>query len=325
MNILVTGGAGYIGSHTCKELARQGYTVVVYDNLSTGWKNFVKWGPLVHGDIRDTQRLRQAVKRHNIDGIIHFAAKAAVGESVVNPGKYYSNNVMGTLSILEAMRDEKVNSLVVSGTCAVYGEPERVPITEDVPLRPINPYGSSKLFMERMLADFEVAHGLHWTSLRYFNAAGCDPDGEVGERHDPETHLIPNILRAARGEIPALTLFGDDYPTQDGTCIRDYVHVCDLARAHVLAMRRMVEGGASMPINLGSGTGFSVKEILTTAEQAIGKRVPYSIAARRPGDPPRLVADPRLASEVLGWSCQQSSVSLILETAWQWLASPQNR
>ncbi len=316
MNILVTGGAGYIGSHTCKELARQGHAVVVYDNLSTGWKEFVKWGPFVHGDIRDTQRLRQALRRHSIDGVIHFAAKAAVGESVVNPGKYFSNNVAGTLSILEGMRDEGVRHIVVSGTCAVYGEPEQVPITEDTPTRPINPYGASKLFMERMLADFETAHGLHWTSLRYFNAAGCDPEGEVGERHEPETHLIPNILRAAMGDIPALTLFGDDYPTPDGTCIRDYVHVADLARAHVLAMQRMRDGGSSLPINLGTGTGFSVKEILTAAEKIFGRTVPCTIAERRPGDPPRLVADTRRAKNVLGWEAHLSSLDSILGTVW---------
>ena len=318
MNILVTGGAGYIGSHTCKELARQGHTVVVYDNLSTGWREFVKWGPFVHGDIRDPQRLRQVMRRHAIEGVIHFAAKAAVGESVVNPAKYVSNNVVGTLGILEAMRDEGVTSIVVSGTCAVYGEPDRIPITEDTPTRPINPYGASKLFMERMLADFETAHGLRWMSLRYFNAAGCDPDGDVGERHEPETHLIPNIFRAALGQIPALTLFGDDYPTPDGTCIRDYIHVADLARAHVLAVRHLVDGKASMPVNLGTGNGFSVKEILTAAESIIGRPVPHTVAARRPGDPPRLVANAERAHTVLGWKPTDSSVEHVVGTAWKY-------
>jgi UDP-glucose-4-epimerase GalE len=317
VNILITGGAGYIGSHTCKHLAQQGHTVVAYDNLSTGWKDLVKWGPFVHGDIRDTQRLRQAMRRHKADGVIHFAAKAAVGESVVNPAKYFSNNVTGTLCILEAMRDEGVRHIVVSGTCAVYGEPERVPISEASPTCPVNPYGASKLFMERMLADFEAAHDLRWMSLRYFNAAGCDPDGETGERHDPETHLIPNILRAVKGEIPALALFGDDYPTPDGTCIRDYVHVCDLARAHALALEYLAKGGKGMPINLGSEKGFSIKELLTAAEQIIGRPVPYAIAGRRPGDPPRLVADAARAKTVLQWEAAQSDVAFILRTAWE--------
>lgn len=301
MKVLVTGGAGYIGSHTCKELARQGHTVVVYDNLSTGHRRFVKWGDFYYGDILDTQRLRACLHQHKPDGIIHFAASAYVGESVENPGKYFRNNVSGTLSILEAMRDENIPHIVVSGTCAVYGQPETVPIDESCPTAPINPYGASKLFMERMLADFHTAHALNWVSLRYFNAAGADTEGELWEDHDPETHLIPRVIMAAKGQIPEVQIFGDDYPTPDGTCIRDYVHVCDLARAHVLAMQYLMDGGESQPLNLGTGQGLSVMDIVRGVEEALGTKVPYSIVPRRAGDPAVLVADATRAGDVLGW------------------------
>lgn len=324
MRILVTGGAGYIGSHTCKTLAGRGHTVVTYDNLSTGHRQLVRWGDFEHGDILDTQRLRACLRRHRIEGVIHFAASAYVGESVVDPGKYFRNNVCGTLSILEAMRDEGVPHIVVSGTCAVYGCPERMPITEDTPTSPINPYGTSKLFMERMLADFEVAHGLRWMSLRYFNAAGCDPDGETGEWHDPETHLIPLALMAAAGRIPRLEIFGDDYPTPDGTCIRDYVHVMDLADAHVRGVNVLAQGGKSQPINLGTGRGFSIREVLAAVEEVTGAAVPHVMSARRAGDPPVLVADADRAKAVLGWKMSHSLLHDILKTEWAWLNQGQS-
>ncbi|MCR5561939.1 MAG: UDP-glucose 4-epimerase GalE [Desulfovibrio sp.] len=319
MKILVTGGAGYIGSHTCKLLAHSGHEVVVYDNLSTGHREMVKWGPLVEGDIRDIPSLLSAIDRHEPDGIIHFASSIAVGESVQDPGKYYDNNVTGSLAIMRALREAGIRPLVVSGSAAVYGMPDAVPIPETAPLAPINPYGRTKYVMEMMLGDFAAAHSLPWVSLRYFNAAGADPDGETGEWHEPETHLIPNVLRAVRGEIPALRLFGDDYPTPDGTCIRDYVHVADLARAHMLAMRYLLDGGAPLAMNLGSGRGISIREILSAARAATGRDVPYAIEGRRPGDPPMLVADASRAAEVLGWRTQHSTVDEIMRTAWRWL------
>jgi UDP-glucose-4-epimerase GalE len=318
MRILVTGGAGYIGSHTCKALAHQGHTVVTYDNLSTGHRQLVRWGDFVYGDILDTQRLRACIRQHRIEGIIHFAASAYVGESVIDPGKYFRNNVCGTLSILDAMRDEGVPYIVVSGTCAVYGSPEKMPITENTPTNPINPYGASKLFMERMLADYEKAHGIKWMSLRYFNAAGCDPEGETGEWHEPETHLIPRALMAAMGQIPALEIFGDDYPTPDGTCIRDYVHVMDLADAHVKGITFLASEGQSQPINLGSGQGFSIREVLATVEEITGKVVPHIMSARRVGDPPILIADSLKTTSMLDWNPNSSSLHNTLITAWKW-------
>lgn len=319
MRILVTGGAGYIGSHTCKALAHQGHTVITYDNLSTGHRELVRWGDFVYGDILDTQRLRACIRQHRIEGIIHFAASAYVGESVIDPGKYFRNNVCGTLSILDAMRDEGVPYIVVSGTCAVYGTPERMPITEDTPTNPINPYGASKLFMERMLADFEQAHGIRWMSLRYFNAAGCDPDGETGEWHDPETHLIPRALMAAVGRIPRLEIFGHDYPTPDGTCIRDYVHVMDLANAHVMGMNFLAEGGRSQAMNLGTGQGFSIREVLVAVQELTGSAVPCIMSTRRPGDPPVLVADASMAHDRMGWRLHFSKLQFILSTALKWI------
>lgn len=296
MKFLVTGGAGYIGSHTCKALAQSGHKPVVFDNLSTGHREFARWGDFVHGDIRDTQALRE----HKPAGIIHFAAKAYVGESVLDPGKYFSNNVTETLSILEAMREEDVLAIVVSGTCAVYGQPERIPITEETPKRPMNPYGASKLFMERMLKDFAVAHRLCWISLRYFNAAGSSPDNEIGEKHDPETHLIPRVMLGALARIPAVDVFGTDYPTGDGTCIRDYIHVDDLADAHIRAMTYLLNAGENMAINLGTGVGSSVQEIIRSVEAVSGRKVPVNYVGRRAGDPATLVADFTKAKHVLG-------------------------
>lgn len=318
MKICVTGGAGYIGSHTCKLLANSGHEVFVYDNLSTGHRDAVKWGEFYYGDIRDTQNLRACLKKIRPDGIIHFAAHTYVGESVHNPGKYFSNNVGGTLSILEAMRDENVLAIVVSGTCAVYGQPESVPIREDCPMAPINPYGASKLFMERMLSDFEIAHGISWMSLRYFNAAGSSPDGEIGERHHPETHLIPRVIQAGLGQIDAIDIFGVDYPTPDGTCIRDYIHVDDLAKAHLLAIEHVVLGNPSMPLNLGTGKGYSVQEIIDGVSRLAGMTVPARVRERRAGDPAELVANPRKAEEILGWKAEKS-MEQALEDAWNFM------
>jgi UDP-glucose-4-epimerase GalE len=317
MNILVTGGAGYIGSHTCKVLAGRGHTVTVYDNLSSGHRDLIKWGDFEHGDIRDAARLRAVLRARRCGGVIHFAAYASVNESIADPGKYYDNNAHGTLCLLAAMRDEGVGCLVVSGTCAVYGQPERVPIAEDAPKAPVNPYGMSKLVMEHMLADFERAHALAWMSLRYFNAAGCDPERETGERHAPETHLIPRVLMAMDGEIPELRVFGDDYDTPDGTCIRDYVHVTDLAEAHVLALEHLAAGRPSRALNLGTGRGVSVREILKEAEKVCGKAAPYRIEGRRAGDPPRLAADAASAEKILGWKPTRDLTD-ILRTARDW-------
>lgn len=320
MKICVTGGAGYIGSHTCKALAAAGHEVIVYDNLSTGHREFVRYGSFEHGDIRDMQKLRACFSKYKPDGVIHFAASAYVGESVKNPGKYFSNNVGGTLSLLEAMRDEGISNIVVSGTCAVYGVPEKMPISETSPTAPINPYGASKLFMERMLADFHAAHDLNWTSLRYFNAAGGSPEGEIGEKHDPETHLIPRVIMAALGQIEAIDIYGNDYSTPDGTCIRDYIHVDDLARAHLLAMERLLGGNESRPINLGTGKGSSVKEIILGISQIAGKEVPCRFRERRPGDPPTLIADATVAADILRWKAEKS-LQMILEDAFRYFAA----
>lgn len=323
MKILVTGGAGYIGSHTCKALALAGHEVRVYDNLSTGFRGLVKWGDLVEGDILDTERLKACLRAWQPDGIIHFAAFSQVGESVSNPGKYIHNNVAGTLSILESMRETGVRNIVVSSTAAVYGIPERCPITEDMPAAPINPYGETKLFMEWMLADFARAYGLSWTALRYFNAAGADPEGECGECHMPETHLIPRVLMAMTGELADFRIMGDDYPTPDGTCIRDYIHVTDLAAAHVLAVERLCRGeaGQGISLNLGTGTGISVREILQAAEQVTGQSLSYETGPRRAGDPPVLVADGSSARKLLNWTVRRSSVAEIIRDAWSWHTS----
>ena len=320
MKLLVTGGAGYIGSHTCKALAGAGHEVLVYDNLSTGHREFVRWGDFCHGDVRDTQNLRRTMATFRPDGVIHFAASIEAGESVINPGKYYSNNAGGVLSVLEAMRDEDVPAIVVSGTCAVYGKPERLPITEACPTAPINPYGASKLFMERMLEDFATAHGLKWMSLRYFNAAGSSAEGEIGERHNPETHLIPRVMMAALNRIPAVDVLGTDYPTADGTCIRDYVHVDDLASAHLAAIAHLHDNGESLALNLGSGRGSSVREIIAGIEELAGTKIPVNYAPRRPGDSPMLLADSARAAEVLGWK-PEKDLDAILEHAWNFMVA----
>jgi UDP-arabinose 4-epimerase len=323
--VLVTGGAGYIGSHTCKMLSRAGHDVLVYDNLSRGHRDLVKWGHLVEGDIRDTSLLREAMRWFRPDAVIHFAAFAYVGESVSNPHIYYDNNVGGTLSILKAMTEAKVASLIVSSTCATYGQPDRMPITEETPQSPINPYGRSKLMMEQLCRDFDSAHGVRYMALRYFNACGCDPEGETGERHDPEPHLIPRALMAAAGDIDALEVFGSDYPTADGTCVRDYIHVNDLANAHIAGALYLMDGGKSDAVNLGTGLGASVKQVLDAAGRIVGRPVPYRMSPRRAGDPAELVAAVGKARQVLNWQAGNSDLDQIISTAWNWYAKDRKR
>ncbi len=316
--VLVTGGGGYIGSHACKALHQAGYQPIACDNLVYGHPWAVRWGPLEQGDIADRAWLDTLIERYRPLAVMHFAAYAYVGESVRDPGKYYRNNVAGTLTLLEAVRDHGIGHVIFSSTCATYGIPARVPIAEDCPQTPINPYGASKLMIERMLADFEVAHGLRAISLRYFNAAGADPQGEIGEDHDPETHLIPLAIRAAQGGGPALAIFGGDYATPDGTAVRDYIHVTDLAAAHVRALDDLLAGGASAALNLGTGQGASVREVIAAVAAVAGRPVPVREAPRRAGDPPVLVADPRRAMERLGWRPLHSRLPRIVETAWRW-------
>ncbi len=323
--VLVTGGAGYIGSHTAKELARSGYRAVVYDNLSRGHRWAVRWGPFEPGDLLDQDRLHSVLVEHQVQAVLHFAAFAWVGESMQAPEIYFRNNVGGTLSLLNAMRSAGVGRLVFSSTCAVYGSPEILPIEESNPTAPSNPYGESKLMVEKILGWEGVCHGLKWVALRYFNAAGCDAEGETGESHFPETHLIPSLLEAAQGLRAACPIFGTDYPTPDGTCIRDYIHVTDLADAHVRALRYLEAGGSSVALNLGTGDGYSVNQILAAAEAAAGRPIPIERQPRRPGDPPRLVAAPRRAMETLGWKPAHSSLENILQTAWAWQQRPSPR
>jgi UDP-arabinose 4-epimerase len=316
--VLVAGGAGYIGSHCCKALAKSGYLPVVYDNLVFGHDWAVKWGPLERGDILDRSRLDEVIENYKPAAIMHFAGLTYVGESVADPGKYYRNNVVGSLILLEAARDHGIKKFVFSSTCATYGIPEQLPIREDTPQSPINPYGASKLMVERMLSDFDAAHGLKSISLRYFNAAGADPDNEIGEDHNPETHLIPLVLDAASGRREAITVFGTDYDTPDGTCIRDYIHVADLADAHVKAMQALEGGAGSDAYNLGLSRGFSVREVIAAAE-AIGElKVPVVFGDRRPGDPAQLISDAGKAHAKLGWEPQMTQLSDILRTAWAW-------
>jgi len=316
--ILVTGGAGYVGAHACKALAARGYRPVVYDNLIYGHESAVKWGPLEVGEIADRARLNAAIERHRPQAVMHFAAFTFVGESIADPGKYYRNNVAGTLSLLETMRDHGIGRLVFSSTAAAYGTPEVVPIVESAAKQPINPYGHSKLTAEQMIADFGAAHGLRAAALRYFNAAGADADGEIGECHDPETHLIPLAMQAVTGDTPPLTIFGDDYPTPDGTCIRDYIHVTDLAAAHVLALDRLGQREGFDAFNLGTGKGASIREVLQAVERVAGELVPHSIGARRAGDPAVLVSDPGKANRELGWTPGSSDLETIVSTAWAW-------
>jgi len=315
--ILVTGGAGYVGSHACKALAGAGFVPVTYDNLSRGHRGAVRWGPLVEGDLHNRECLAEAIRVHTPAAVMHFAAFAYVGESVGDPELYYRNNVGGTLALLSVMREAGIGSLVFSSTCATYGNPSAVPIRENAPQHPVNPYGETKLAIERAL-HWYGAYGLRSVALRYFNAAGADPDGEIGEEHDPETHLIPLAVRAALGQAEPLGVFGTDYPTADGTPIRDYIHVADLADAHVRALRYLEGGGATAAFNLGTGRGHSVREVITAVETAAGRSVPRREMARRPGDPPELVADAALATATLGWRPQHSDLPAIVGTALRW-------
>jgi len=316
--VLVTGGAGYVGSHACKALAAAGITPVTFDNLEAGHRWAVKWGPLVVGDLRDTGKLDYAIRKYQPTGVLHFAAHAYVGESTLNPLKYYDNNVAGTLSLLGGMQAHGIKHIVFSSTCATYGIPKVVPIPEDHPQDPINPYGSSKLVVERMLRDMASAHDLRFICFRYFNAAGADPDGEIGEAHSPETHLIPLVLDAARGDIPEITIFGDDYDTPDGTCIRDYIHVSDLADAHVRALKWLLGGGDAMFLNLSNGKGFSVRQVIDAAQRVTGLKVPMAVHPRRPGDPPVLVGEASKARSLLGWEPQRHELERQISDAWTW-------
>jgi UDP-arabinose 4-epimerase len=316
--VLVTGGAGYIGSHTCKALAAAGYLPVTYDNFVHGHRWAVRWGPLVEGDLADSDLLEQALKDYAVKAVIHFAGYAYVGESMSRPGKYFKNNVANTVTLLEAMRLCGVRDLVFSSTCAIYGSPVQETMTEDHPQHPINPYGESKRVVETMLHWWGSAHALRWTALRYFNAAGADPEGEIGEDHDPETHLIPLAIEAALGERAALEVYGSDYPTHDGTAVRDYIHVADLASAHVAALRRLERGGQSAAMNLGTGSGHSVREVIAMVERVSGRAVPVRIAPRRPGDPAALVAGTARAHDLLGWQPRYSLLETIIATAWRW-------
>ena len=313
----MTGGAGYIGSHTCKALSRAGYTVVVFDNLVAGHRAAVRYGDLVEGDITDLQAVRSALRRHDVSGVVHLAAFLDVGESVREPARYYRNNVTGALTVLEAMAFESVHAFVLSSTCAVYGDPIETPIPETHARNPINSYGETKLAVERALPHFERAVGLRWAALRYFNAAGADPDGELGEDHAPEIHLIPRALEAAAGG-PGLHVFGDDYATPDGTCLRDYVHVSDLADAHVNALEAVVETGRSEVYNLGTGRPHSVRDVIRTVEQVTGCTVPWTVAPRRAGDPPVLFAASQKAQVELHWKPRWPDLESIVRTAWAW-------
>jgi UDP-arabinose 4-epimerase len=319
-DILIIGGAGYIGSHCCKGFAAAGWNVTVFDSLSHGWRDLVKWGPLIEGDILDRPALDAAMRQARPDVVAHFAALTSVGDSVADPALYYRNNVVGTLNVLDAMRAASVRSLVFSSTAATYGVPQAEVLTEDHPQIPINPYGATKLAAERMIGDYGAAYGLRSVALRYFNAAGADPDGETGERHEPETHLIPLAAKGLLRDDYAFTIFGDDFDTRDGTAIRDYVHVSDLARAHVAAAEYLAAGGATQAINLGTSNGITVAEVASAIEAISGRRLPRTIGPRRAGDPARLVASNSKALDLLNWAPTQSGIDEIVRTAWNWHA-----
>jgi len=317
-SVLVTGGAGYIGSHACKVLARAGYQPVVFDNLSRGHREAVRWGPLIEGDLADRNRLVMALKTHQVTTVMHFAGCAYVGESVADPAMYYRNNLEGSLSLIEAMRETGVDKIVFSSTCSTYGIPAGSPIREGAPQLPVNPYGETKLAIERALHWYGEAYGLRSVSLRYFNAAGADLEGEIGELHEPETHLVPLVLQTALEQRPHVDIYGTDYPTADGTAIRDYIHVEDLAEAHLRALEHLHAGCESTALNLGTGRGHSVREVIAAAESVCGRTIPRRETARRPGDPPVLVADPSRATEQLGWRPQHSDLRTIIRTAFAW-------
>jgi UDP-arabinose 4-epimerase len=317
--VLVTGGAGYIGSHACKALAASGFLPVTFDNLSTGHGWAVQWGPLERGDILDEALFLQILRKYQPVAVMHFAARAYVGESVERPRDYYRTNVQGTLSLLGAMIKGGVNRFIFSSSCSTYGLPRVLPVDESQPAQPVSPYGFTKVACERMLADFEQAYGLQYMALRYFNAAGADAEGEIGELHEPETHLIPLALMAADGRLPRLEIYGEDYPTPDGTCIRDYVHVSDLAAGHVQSLRALLEGEARGLFNLSTGRGASVREVIEAVERVTGRPVPVAVAPRRPGDAVELVADTTKARQQLGWAPSYTQLDRIVETAWAWM------
>jgi len=325
MRVLVTGGAGYIGSQTAKALAQAGHETVVLDDLSTGHRAAVKWGPFIEGDLGNKELLEKIFKHHRIEAVLHFAASLLVGESMVNPQKYFWNNVVNTLVLLDTMKAREVKHIVFSSSAATYGNPEKVPIPEDHPQRPVNPYGESKLCMERAIRWYGVAYGLHGVALRYFNAAGADLEGELGEEHDPESHLLPLVVQAALGQRPAVEIYGTDYPTPDGTAIRDFIHVVDLADAHVRALDYLAAGGKSTELNLGTGQGHSVREVVASVGKLCDGRVPANDGPRRAGDPAVLVADPSKAQQALGWHAQHSDLDTIIQSAWKWHSSKGRR
>lgn len=318
INCIVTGGAGYVGSHCCKELAKAGCNPISVDSLARGHRELVKWGPLFECDVLDTERLIKIFKEQKPEAVFHFAGLTYVGESVEKPELYYRANTAGTLSLLEAMAACGCGRIIFSSTAATYGSPLYTPINEKHPQSPINPYGRSKLFIERIMEDCSKAHGIRFAALRYFNAAGADPEGEAGELHDPETHLIPLIISAALGRRESIKIFGRDYDTHDGTAVRDYVHVADLASAHVKALEKLDSGGENLKLNLGTGTGYSVLEAIRAVERVTGRKVPAQDAPRRAGDPPILVADPSAAKKTLGWELRHSALDSIVETALRW-------
>jgi UDP-glucose 4-epimerase len=323
MRILVAGGAGYIGSHMVRRLDSEGYSVVVLDNLVTGHPESIKGIKLIVGDIGDSELVTQLLRDFQIDAVMHFAADALVGESVGNPAKYYQNNVVASLSLLESMRRANVKQIVFSSSCAVYGVPQTVPISEQEVPNPVNPYGFTKLVIERALADYSQAYAFGYAALRYFNAAGAAGDSTIGEDHAVETHLIPLVLQCAQGQRDHVTIFGEDWPTEDGTCVRDYIHVNDLATAHLAALER-IEPGRGMHLNLGTGKGFSVRQVVETCRRVTGRDIKAVVGPRRPGDPPTLIADARRAKSVLNWSPEQADISEIIESAWNWhLSHPQ--
>jgi len=317
-NILVTGGAGYIGSHCCKELFNKGYNPVAFDNLVYGHRKNVKWGDFFKGDVGSQKDLETFFEKYKIDAVIHFAAYAYVGESVTNPQKYYQNNLKNTITLLDYILKKKINYFIFSSTCATYGDPVRLPLDENHPQSPINSYGRSKKMIEEILKDYGNAYGLKFMGLRYFNAAGADPEAETGEQHDPETHLIPLVLDVATGKRDLIKVFGTDYDTKDGSCIRDYVHVSDLANAHVLALEKLKSGGQSEYINLGTGQGNSVLEVIKKASEITGKKIIFRVVDRRPGDPPVLVASNKKAVNELGWKPKYANLDDIIQTAWNW-------
>jgi UDP-glucose 4-epimerase len=316
--ILVTGGAGYIGSQTNKALNRAGYETVVFDNLVYGHREHVKWGEFILGDLSDSEQIRQCFRKYPVSAVMHFSGFAYVGESVADPGKYYRNNVVNTLNLLDVMRESGVKYFIFSSTCSTYGVPVSLPITEEHPQRPVNPYGKSKLMIEEILKDYDQAYGIKHINLRYFNAAGADPEGEVGESHDPETHLIPLAIYAALGKNEDVKLFGADYPTKDGTCIRDYIHVADLADAHIKALEYLETTGKSDSFNLGNGSGYSVREVIDAVRKISGRDFRVIEERRRDGDPPVLVGSNEKAGKMLRWAPGYTDLEEVVETAWRW-------